>query len=98
MPNPTLINVGHRTKGQTAKLLVRVSAPTHSALKQYCEAYNLSIDIAIWDLIEFYRLQDLQTIIERIHAKYQAGLNMTERAQLSILYTMLGEINRISGL
>lgn len=82
----------------TAELKIRISAITHAALKQYMDEYVLTTDRVVWDLIEFYRLNNLQLLIERLHAKYQAGLTPIERGQYSILYTMLSEIDRISGL
>jgi hypothetical protein len=82
----------------TAELKIRISPITHAALKQYMTEYVMSSDTVVWELIEFYRLNNLQLLIERLHAKYQAGLSPVERGQYSILYTMLAEIDRVSGL
>jgi hypothetical protein len=99
-PNKIRSNLApHRiATNSTAELKVRVSPITHAALKQYMAEYVLSTDTVVWDLIEFYRLNNLQLLIERLHAKYQAGLSPVERGQYSILYTMLAEIDRVSGL
>lgn len=82
----------------TTEIKIRITTSTHAALKQYMTEYVLNTDTVVWDLIEFYRLNNLQLLIERLHAKYQAGLSPVERGQYSILYTMLSEIDRISGL
>lgn len=88
----------HRKSGLPTDLKIRVRSNTLTAVRQYAEEYVMSSDAVVWGLIEFYRLENLQLLTERLHAKFQSGITPVERAQLGILYTMLGEIDRISGL
>jgi len=93
----------HKSKDKSVKAprvkdTVKLTSITLNAIEQYATIYSMTPDSVIWQLIEFYRMENLQLLIDRLHAKYLAGISQSERAQLSILYTLLGEIDRLSGL
>lgn len=84
--------------GKGADIKIRVSRATYTAISEYAKAYGMSHDTTVWQLVEFYRLNNLLLLIQFIRSKYMAGLTIFELNELSILYTLLGEIDKFSGL
>lgn len=70
---------------------VTLNSPRLDALM---DRMSLPCNALIEELIDFYELKRLDILIKRIKDKYEQGLTALDIVHLSILYTLLQEIDR----
>lgn len=87
----------HRGKGTSSKRIL-LTPPVHDAVSKLAEQHALNHSGVVRQLIDFYCLRDIPSLINQIQTMYKRGLNPIEINQLSALYTLLQHIDDRVGL
>lgn len=75
-----------------------LSDPVYEVIQNIGAEYSVGYDLVLRYLVDFFYLRNLDTLIVKIRSMHKRGLTNIERNQLSVLYSLLGSVNKNSGL
>lgn len=89
--------MGRKETKRTKKFTIALTLDTTQTLKNLAQEKGLNQSELIEFLLEFYELKKLDLLIANIKVLLNTGLTPLHKANLSVLYSYLSEVNdRIS--